>query len=42
MIKLYKNEAVESIDKALANGNLDDEIISSCLRRIEETPKKIT
>ncbi|MDN6571417.1 MAG: hypothetical protein L0L22_10510 [Staphylococcus equorum] len=39
--KTLQDEAVESIDKALANGNLDDEIISACLRRIEKLQRKL-
>lgn len=39
--KILQDEAVESIDKALTNGNLDDEIISACLGRIEKLQKTL-
>lgn len=39
--KALQDEAVESIEKALANGNLDEEIISTCIRRIERLQKTL-
>lgn len=36
-----QNEAVESMQKALANGNLDEETILTCLDRIEVVQKKL-
>lgn len=36
-----QDEAVESMKKALDNGNLDEETILTCLRRIERLQKKL-
>lgn len=36
-----QNEAVESMEKALANGNLDEETILTCLERIETVQKML-
>ncbi|CAH2354611.1 hypothetical protein CLIB1423_17S03026 [[Candida] railenensis] len=36
-----QNEAIESMEKALQNGNLDEEIVSGSLRRINKLQKRL-
>lgn len=36
-----QNEAVESMEKAIANGNLDEEIIMKCIERIDTIRKQL-